>query len=88
LVRFSQPSEQTYNSSSTSEFAKMRRIVGLVVFGGCDLETGLIVALAFEKGFSKAQNICAWEQVGVVPLSRKCLQSLFSTNGKKKHSAK
>ena len=50
-------------------------IVGLVVFGGCDPETGLIVASAFEKGFSKAQNIRAWEQVGAVPLSRKCLQS-------------
>jgi len=50
-------------------------IVGLVVFGRCNPETGLIVASAFEKGFSKAQNIHAWEQVGVVPLSRKCLQS-------------
>ena len=50
-------------------------IVGLVVFSGCDPETGLIVASAFEKGFSKAQNICAWEQVGDVSLSRKCLQS-------------
>ena len=46
-----------------------------MVFGGCDPETGLIVASAFEKGFSKAQNICTWEQVGAVPLSRKCLQS-------------
>jgi hypothetical protein len=50
-------------------------IVGLVVFGGCNPETGLIDASAFEKGFSKAQNIRAWEQVGAVPLSRKCLQS-------------
>ena len=46
-----------------------------MVFGGCDPETGLIVASTFEKGFSKAQNIRAWEQVGAVPLSRKCLQS-------------
>ena len=46
-----------------------------MVFGGCNPETGLIVASAFEKGFSKAQNIRAWEQVGAVPLSRKCLQS-------------
>jgi hypothetical protein len=50
-------------------------IIGLVVFGGCDPETELIVASAFEKGFSKAQNIRAWEQVGAFPLSRKCLQS-------------
>ena len=46
-----------------------------MVFGGCDPETGLIVASVFEKGFSKAQNIRAWEQVGAFPLSRKCLQS-------------
>jgi len=50
-------------------------VVGLGVFGGYDPETGLIVASAFEKGFSKAQNIHAWEQVGAVVLSRKCLQS-------------
>jgi hypothetical protein len=46
-----------------------------VVFGGEDPETGLIVGSAFEKGFSKAQNIGAWEKVGAVPLSRKCLSS-------------
>jgi hypothetical protein len=46
-----------------------------VVFGGCDPETGLIVASVFEKGFSKAQNIRAGEKVEAVPLSRKCLQS-------------
>ena len=50
-------------------------IVGLVVFGRCNPETGLIVALAFEKGFSKAQNIHALEKVGAVPLSKKCLKS-------------
>jgi hypothetical protein len=50
-------------------------IVGLVVFGGEDPETGLIVGLAFQHGFSHAQNICAWEKVGAVPLSRKCLSS-------------
>ena len=50
-------------------------IVGLVVFGGEDPETGLIVGLSFEKGFSKAQNIRAWEKVGAVQVSRKCLSS-------------
>ena len=50
-------------------------IIGLVVFGGEDQETGLIVESAFAKGFSKIQNIKAWEKVGAVPLSRKCLQS-------------
>ena len=50
-------------------------IIGLVVFGGEDPETGLIVGSAFDKGFSKVNNIKAWEKVGAVPLSRKCLQS-------------
>ncbi len=50
-------------------------IVGLIVFGGEDPETGLIVGSAFLKGFSKDKNIKAWEKVGAVPLSRKCLQS-------------
>jgi hypothetical protein len=50
-------------------------IIGLVVFGGEDPETGLIVGSAFDKRFSKVNNIKAWEKVGAVPLSRKCLQS-------------
>ena len=50
-------------------------IVGLVVFGGEDPETGLIVGSAFQRGFSCALNIKAWEKVGAVPLSRKCLSS-------------
>ncbi len=50
-------------------------IVGLVIFSGEDPETGLIVGSAFQRGFSHAHNIKAWEKVGAVPLSRKCLQS-------------
>jgi hypothetical protein len=50
-------------------------MIGLVVFGGEDPETGLIVGSAFLKGFSTLHNIKAWEKVGAVPLSRKCLQS-------------
>jgi hypothetical protein len=50
-------------------------IVGLVVFGGMDPETGLIVRSAFQEGFSEEQNISAWMKVGAIPLSRKCLQS-------------
>ena len=50
-------------------------IIGLVLFGGKDPETGLIVGSAFLKGFSTFQHIKAWEKVGAVPLSRKCLQS-------------
>jgi len=48
---------------------------GLVVFGGEDPETGLIAGSAFQRGFSHVSNIKAWEKVGTVPLSRKCLSS-------------
>ena len=47
-----------------------------MIFGRFNPETGLVVASAFEQGFSKAQNIRAWEKVEAVPLSRKCLQSI------------
>ena len=50
-------------------------IVGLVVFGGTDPVTGLIVGSAFERGFSHTLNLKAWAKVGAVPLSRKCLDS-------------
>ena len=50
-------------------------IVGLVVFGGKDPETGLIVVSAFQRRFSHEQNVKAWEKVGAVPLSRRCLSS-------------
>jgi len=50
-------------------------IVGLNVFGGEDPETGLIVGSAFQRGFSHEQNVKAWEKVGAVPLSRRCLSS-------------
>ena len=50
-------------------------IVGLVIFGGEDPETGLIVGSAFQHGFSHTLNIKAWEKVGAVPLSRTCLAS-------------
>jgi hypothetical protein len=39
-------------------------IIGLVVFGGEDPETGLIVGSAFDKGFSKVNNIKAWGRDG------------------------
>jgi hypothetical protein len=48
-------------------------LIGLIVFGGKDPETGLIVESAFQCGFSHAHNINAWAKVGAVPLSRSCL---------------
>ena len=49
-------------------------IVGLVVFGGEDPETGCVVESAFQEGFAHLQNLRAWAKVGAVPLTRACLQ--------------
>jgi hypothetical protein len=51
-------------------------VVGLIVFGGTDVEVdeGLTIESAFQCGFSKEQCIAAWEKVGAVPFSRICLQ--------------
>ncbi len=35
----------------------------------------MIVGSAFQRGFSHEQNVKAWEKVGAVPLSRRCLSS-------------
>jgi hypothetical protein len=35
----------------------------------------LIVGSSFQRGFSHEQNVKAWEKVGAVPLSRRCLSS-------------
>ncbi len=51
-------------------------MVGLVVFGGTDLVSGVVVPCsAFEMGFSKEQNCAVWEKCGAAPLTRACLQS-------------
>ncbi len=50
-------------------------IVGLMVFGGTDPETGLIVGSAFQDGFNKTQNLHGWAKGGAVPLTRTCLQN-------------
>ncbi len=50
-------------------------LVGLIIFGGKDPETGLIVESAIQRGFSHVHNINAWAKVGAVPLSRSCLQN-------------
>lgn len=49
-------------------------MVGMVVFGGRDSETGLVVKRnAFEDGFSRDKCQRAWAKVGAVPVSRECL---------------
>jgi hypothetical protein len=52
-------------------------VVGLIVFGGTDAEVvdGPTIQSAFQHGFLREQCIAAWEKVGAVPLSRRCLQN-------------
>lgn len=47
--------------------------VGLIVFGGVDPETNVVVASAFENGFSREACRHAWEKVGAAPLTKSCL---------------
>jgi len=47
--------------------------VGLIVFGGIDQETNVVVQSAFEKGFSREGCRNAWGKVGAAPLTRFCL---------------
>ena len=46
-------------------------IVGILVFGGVDGVTGMVVEKnAFEIAFMTERNIAAWEKVGACPLTR------------------
>ncbi len=49
--------------------------IGLIVYGGVDPETNLVVKSAFEAGFSRDACINAWEMVGVAPLTRAWLEN-------------
>ena len=45
-------------------------MVGLIVFGGTDPETNLLISeSAFDQGFSRAAYRHAWEKVGAAPLT-------------------
>ena len=48
-------------------------LVGLIVFGGCDPETGLQIPSAFQEGFSHKQCLGAWLKVSALLLTRNCL---------------
>ena len=49
-------------------------LVGLVVFGGVDPDTGVFVRKnAFQEGFSEVQCLKAWAKFGVAPMTRACL---------------
>ena len=47
--------------------------VGLIVFGGVDPETNIVMQLAFDEGFLREGCRNAWGKVGAVPLMRSCL---------------
>ena len=49
--------------------------VGLIVYGGVDPETNLVVQSAFEAGFSRDACVHAWEKVGAAPPTRACLEN-------------
>ena len=46
----------------------------LLVFGGEDPNTKLILPLAFEIGFGRNECLSAWAKIGAAPLTRKCLK--------------
>ncbi len=49
-------------------------MVGLIVFGGTDLETGFrLEESAFQAGFSREACRDAWAKVGAAPLTRACM---------------
>ncbi len=49
-------------------------LVGLIVFGGMDEETGFgITKCTFSASFSKEACLSAWEKVGAAPCTQKCL---------------
>ena len=49
-------------------------VVGQVVFGGVDPESGVLVRKnAFQEGFSEVQCLKAWAKIGVAPMTRACL---------------
>ena len=49
-------------------------LVGIVVFGGVDPETGVLVRKNdFQEGFSKVQCLKDWDKIGASPMTRECL---------------
>ena len=46
----------------------------LLVFGGEDPDTKLVLPSAFDKGFGRNECLSAWAKVGAAPLTRKCLK--------------
>jgi len=53
--------------------------VGLIVHGGTDIETGLIVQSAFVAGFSRDACRNAWDKVGTTPLTRAVLENKYES---------
>jgi hypothetical protein len=49
--------------------------VGLIVYGGTDIETGLVVKSALDAGFLRDACRNAWDKIGAAPLTRAALES-------------
>jgi hypothetical protein len=47
----------------------------LIIYGGTDIETSLIVQSAFDAGFSRDACRNAWDKVGAAPLTRAALEN-------------
>ena len=47
----------------------------MIVYGGTDIETGLIVQSAFDAGFSRDACRNAWDKVDAAPLTRAALEN-------------
>ena len=77
------PSRQRFELSPikfTGKDAKKKKtalnpwLVGLVVFGGVDPETVVLVwKNAFQEGFLKVQCLKACDKIGAAPMTRACL---------------
>jgi len=46
----------------------------LLVFGGEDPDTKLVLPSAFEIGFGRSECLSAWAKIGAAPLTRNCLK--------------
>ena len=51
------------------------RLIGLLVFGGTDPETGCIYQDAFADAFSNEKCLSAWKKIGAAPFTMACLSN-------------
>jgi hypothetical protein len=69
---FDAVAEERINKKKSTYIALWQ--VRLIVYGGVDTETDLVVKLEFEAGFSREACKNAWGKDGAAPLTRACLE--------------